>query len=409
MGPRGGQEAFPLLDAIRALAAISVVLVHVTVFSGAFTHPVIGRLLAHLDVGVPVFFVLSAFLLYRPFVAARVDGEPRLGFGEYGKRRFVRIAPAYWLVLTVAAVVPGVAGVLSGNWWAYYGFLQPLPVYTMGSDCTADVLRCGLPATWSLTVEVLFYVTLPLWVLAVDGLARRWRRSQLSLDLAMIAGLCAVSAFVLISQPTSDLYEFLLFSPLGRGCWFAVGMALAALSVHVERSPRRPRGLELVARRPGLPILGAAIIYVLVVTLLLRPLPLLRPPLEVPWRFLVENFAFAAIAGLVVLPAIFGLTGGGLTRRTLAQRPLLWLGMVSYGIFLWHYPVVILLVDHGVTDFTALTALTFAITVPCAAASYYAVERPLMRLIRSRPAAAGAALGSARLEALQAMHPGARV
>ena len=66
---------FPLLDSLRALAAISVLLVHTALFSGAFDDRVYGRFLAHLDIGVPFFFLLSAFLLYRPFVEARVRGR----------------------------------------------------------------------------------------------------------------------------------------------------------------------------------------------------------------------------------------------------------------------------------------------------------------------------------------------
>ncbi len=401
-----GDQSFPLLDSIRALAAISILVVHTSFFSGAYRDAGLGRFLAHLDVGVPVFFVLSGFLLYRPFVAARVSGRPRLGFGEYGKRRLVRIVPAYWVVLTIAAIVPGVAGVFSGNWWAYYGLLQPLPVYTATADCATDVLRCGLPVTWSLTVEVIFYATLPLWVLAVDRLSRHWRRSPLGLDLALLAVLVAISIVILASSPGSDLYQFLLFSPLGRGCWFAVGMALATLRVWLDGSEREPAAIRLIGRRPGVPIVLAAATYVFAVAVVLRPLPLLRPPLDEPWRFVAENALFALVAGLVVLPAIFGLRAGGFSRRALAQRPLLWLGMVSYGIFLWHYPVVLGLVNHGINGFVELTALTLALTIPCAAASYYVIERPLMRAVRSRPGAGGAALGSAELEEEKALHPG---
>ena len=78
MGTQGHQR-FPLFDPLRVLAAISILLVHTTIFSGAFDDPGYGRLLAHLDIGVSFFFLLSAFLLYRPFVQSRI-----VPFGRFG-------------------------------------------------------------------------------------------------------------------------------------------------------------------------------------------------------------------------------------------------------------------------------------------------------------------------------------
>ena len=123
-------QQFPLLDPLRAMAALSILVVHVALFSGAADADIYGRFLIHLDIGVPFFFLLSGFLLYRPFVVARVEGTPRTPFRDYAMRRFVRIVPAYWLALTVAAIVPGFAGTFSGNWWVYYGLLQSYPIYT---------------------------------------------------------------------------------------------------------------------------------------------------------------------------------------------------------------------------------------------------------------------------------------
>ena len=96
---------------------------------------------------------------------------------------------------------------------------------------------------------------------------------------------------------------------------------------------------------------------------------------------------FGVIAALVLLPAIFGAGGGGLTRRALRHRTLIWLGLVSYGIYLWHFPVLMLLVDAGLKSFVPLTALTLALTIASASASYYLLERPLMRRARRRTAA----------------------
>ena len=100
------REHFPALDGFRALAAIGVLLAHVALLSGLNVRkPGLGHYLARADVGVSIFFLLSGFLLYRPFVAARLAGRPSMGLGAYARRRALRILPAYWVALTIVAFV----------------------------------------------------------------------------------------------------------------------------------------------------------------------------------------------------------------------------------------------------------------------------------------------------------------
>ncbi len=110
MAPPKSHQRFPLFDPLRAFAAISILFVHVAIFTDGFGDTWHGRIVSHLDIGVPFFFLLSAFLLYRPFVAARREDRDRPAFSGYAKRRFLRIAPAYWAVLLISGVVPGMAG-----------------------------------------------------------------------------------------------------------------------------------------------------------------------------------------------------------------------------------------------------------------------------------------------------------
>lgn len=373
---------FPLLDPMRALAAISILVLHTAILSGALDGPGYGRLLGHLDIGVSFFFLLSAFLLYRPFVAARIAGTERTRFGDYGRRRFVRIAPAYWAALTIAAIVPGMAGAFSGNWWVYYGLLQSFPVYTPTGTCAVDLFRCGIPVAWSLSVEVLFYLTLPLFVLAMAWLGKRWRGRWLTLELCAVGVIGLISLLIQSSVPKSDLHLWLFFSPLGRGWWFGLGLLLAAVSVHAVRRQGEPAFVAWLRRNPGIPIAAAAAIYVLVSFTI--PGPTMSFPTIDQTGYVIEYVVFGVIAALALLPAIFGADGGGLTRRALGHPSLVWLGLISYGIFLWQFPVLILLLEAGVGGFVPLTIATFSLTVACAAASYYLLERPLMRRVRRR-------------------------
>lgn len=378
-------HSFPLLDAIRALAAISVLVVHTAIFSGAVGDPIYGRLLAHLDIGVPFFFLLSAFLLYRPFVEARVHERDRPCFAGYGRRRFVRIAPAYWVALTVAAIVPGLAGAFSGNWWVYYGLLQNFPVYEPSGTCAVTPFRCGIPLAWSLTVEVLFYLALPLFVLAMASIGRRWRGHWLRLELVALGMLTTVSIFIQSSVPTSDIHTFLFYSPLGRGWWFALGLLFAALSVYASRRDTEPLAVSWLKGHAGVPIAVGVGIYAFVAIVI--PGPSLSFPVIDLGAYVSEYLLVGVIAALIVAPAIFGADGGGLSRRILGHPVFAWLGLVSYGIFLYQFPALILLLDAGVETFVPLTIATFAVTVPCAAASFYLLERPLMQRVRRRATA----------------------
>ncbi len=388
------RRRYPLLDPLRGLAAVAIVLVHTATFGGALDEPLYGRYFAHLDIGVPFFFVLSAFLLYRPFVAARVTGTEHTRFREYGRRRFARIAPAYWAVLTITAIVPGMVGAFTGNWWVYYGLLQSFPVYEQSESCVVDPFHCGVPVAWTLTIEVLFYLALPLYVLALTWLTERWRSRWLPVEIGAVIVLTAISVAIQGSIPTSDLHAWLFYSPLGRGWWFGLGLALAAVSVHSSHRDAEPAFIGYLRRNPGPPTAIGLLAYAVAVNTFLEPGPSLNFATNGIGAYVTQYILFGLIAALIILPAIFGDDGGGLIRRGLRHRTLVWLGLVSYGVFLWHYPVMMFLLDAGVEGFVALTTLTFIITLGCAAASYYALEAPLMRLARRPPARSEAAAGS---------------
>src|SRR5258708_3347975 len=90
-------------DGLRALAALAIVVLHVTSATGAVQATGAGRYFARLDVGVTIFFVISGFLLYRPFVRSHLDhARGAIALGSFWWRRALRIFPAYWVALTAA-------------------------------------------------------------------------------------------------------------------------------------------------------------------------------------------------------------------------------------------------------------------------------------------------------------------
>jgi peptidoglycan/LPS O-acetylase OafA/YrhL len=110
----GRPRHFPCFDGLRAIAAVSVVVIHTSFVSGLTTRSGVGIYTARLEIGVAVFFLISGFLLYRPFAAAHVAGLPSPVLGRFWVRRLLRIVPAYWLALTVTTYVLHVNQTRSG-------------------------------------------------------------------------------------------------------------------------------------------------------------------------------------------------------------------------------------------------------------------------------------------------------
>src|SRR3954451_1817555 len=122
--PPPGNPRFPLLDSLRAVAALSIVVTHVSGITTFNSSNPLGTYTARMNMGVTIFFLLSGFLLYRPFVAARLEGRPPIRIRDYTRRRIVRIVPAYWVALALLALWPGLTAFWDGPWWRSFTFTQ---------------------------------------------------------------------------------------------------------------------------------------------------------------------------------------------------------------------------------------------------------------------------------------------
>ena len=189
--------------------------------------------MVRLDGTVALFFLLSAFLLYRPMIAQRAGGPSAPGVGRYAQGRLLRIYPAYWVALTVLAVFPGLLGVFTDKAWAFYSlgfYLDPL----FGSSvCPSGTgARCGLPQSWTLTVEMTFYLALPVYAAVTALLARaRSVRRWVGLELAFLAFLGGLSLFLHGPPFSLSDHAWFRFSFAGHMFWIALGLAFAVLSV----------------------------------------------------------------------------------------------------------------------------------------------------------------------------------
>jgi peptidoglycan/LPS O-acetylase OafA/YrhL len=387
--PPPGNPRFPLFDSVRGIAVLMVVVVHGGYISGAAQGAWYGDLIARLEFCLPIFFLVSAFLLYRPFVAARVHGRPAPSTRRFFRARALRILPAYWVALTLLTLYPGLPQLWSDHWWAYYGFLS---VYD------SNWAFGGILPAWSLCIEVAFYLALPLFaafVMRAGGMRREW----IAVGALFAAGV-AFNAIVHIAD--GDRVDTNLYLTLPAALhWLALGMALAVASVWLETRPGTPRPIRWVERMPGL-AWGLALVLFLFVSLgigLDSESPHLGVTVDSPEsttlaQWLAEGILYGLIAALLLLPAVFGDKRGGLPRRVLRNPLLGWIGVISYGIFLWHLPIMAWLANDisnepwGDSRMLGITGVGLVLAIACAAASYYAVERPLLRLKRpSRTAA----------------------
>ncbi len=360
---------FPAVEGLRAAAALTVLVGHVLVLSylPETTRSDFGIWIA--SFGVTIFFTISGFLLYRPYLTAR-NSRQEVGslVPRYLLRRAVRIFPPYWVALTVLAIWPGLVGLFTGEWWLYYGLLQ---VYS------PDHQGSGLSVAWTLCVEVSFYLLLPLLAAALysRGLGSGNRRG-LRWELGLLLGLAGLTLLFHIPLSFAPSASFLQATILGTFSWFSVGMVLAAIEVD------RPPALEWVRRllsRPELCWPIAAGLF------LLLPFQVLEGTGAV--RGTLNSLDSGLAAAFLVAPMMLA-EKSRLVSWLFANRLAIFLGTISYGIYLWHLPMLIWL--HGSRVFTdspnpvvSLTVVGVAGAVALGAASWFAIERPLMRRVRS--------------------------
>lgn len=373
---RGARRAvFPLFDSLRAIAALSVFAYHTRLF--ASPPEALQPYIARLDIGVTIFFLISGFLLYRPFARARLRREPALNIPAYAWRRGLRIVPAYWVALLLIGLWFGLDAVLGSDAPIYFGFVQ---IYFPSHAIS------GIGQAWSLCVELTFYAFLPIWAWGLRRIrvvdARQWLRTEL-VGLVVLAFLSyAYKEWVLLEHlgEISDIGQYALPRYFDL---FALGMGLAVASVWLEGRPL-PRLLRPLDRFPSI-AWGAAFVAFWAVSTQIG-----LAGRTVPSAHLGRHYLYAVAAFLLLVPAVIGNQRRGVLRQILASKTLLWIGLVSYAVYLWQLAVLDKLAEWGVSKdivreaggarYFVVAAVALALTLAIAAASYYVVERPALRL-----------------------------
>ena len=367
----------PALDAVRVIGALAVIGHHVGFATGINTGsgPWAGWF-ARLDVGVAVFFVLSGFLLYRPYAHAQATATARPAAGRYLWRRAMRILPAYWVTVVVCLLVLPSNDDAAGADWARH--------LTLTQIYQAHKLRGGLSQTWSLATEVAFYVLLPLLALALASRSRRSGRPLLILGwaAAITGGWVTLMGLGLLSTGLQTMWL------PSYALWFGAGMALAAIHVSMRNDyAPRWRFLDDLGAAPVACWGAAMAVLAIATTPIAGPLDLAEPTAA---QFGVKMLLYATIAVLLMLPIAFGPQTR--SKAVFSSGTASWLGTVSYGLFLWHpFALEWITTIGGIPAFTGdpvrIYLLTVAFGLVLASISYYVVERPFQRLSHRWPPA----------------------
>jgi peptidoglycan/LPS O-acetylase OafA/YrhL len=397
---RAARERLPGVDGLRGLAAGSVLLYHCWLHglgAGGVGIPGIDAAARHLSAGVLLFFTLSGLLLYRPFAAAilSADGPPSLR--RYAQNRVLRIFPAYLVVLGVVGVVASTALVPGRDDVLVTGSLLDHP-----RTLLADVLLVqtyapstfltGIGPAWTLTIEVAFYATLPLFAAAALLVAPRTPqhlRPAVALAPAAVllviglAGKGLVAATGEGSGFDRSWHSVAARSFLANADLFAFGMAVAVVLTAVAG------GWLTLPVRWRSSACGIAAVC-LVVALRLPGGGLGEPRYDL----LVALASGLLVSVLVVEPR----SGAATVLRPLEHRSAVAIGLASYSLYLWHEPVILWAAERGWPPRSGLLGLALVVALVVAAAgslswlTYRLVERPL--LVRRRPAPSGHPEGS---------------
>ncbi|HEY3723992.1 MAG TPA: acyltransferase, partial [Acidimicrobiia bacterium] len=338
---------FPCFDGLRALAALGVFVFHASVIfrlqTSTFVPSEALRWLSPLGTtGVAIFFVISGFLLYRPFAVATFESRPSPRTSQFWKRRFFRIFPAYWVALAFAIWVFADTQV--------HTLSQGLTTFGLLQNYRAEYTLLGLGVAWTLVIELSFYLVLPLIAWCARAICDRLPTltAKMTAQLAVIAALAAISLLLrywyffgaTLHSGTRgawlDLPQLRFWLPSYLD-WFAYGMAMAVGSAWLSAGGRLAGIVAFLGRVPSLSWLLALECYWLVVQLRIAVFD--NSPAASPTQEYLRFILYGLVGTFFVLPAVFGDQRRSATRAFLQTPVLVMLGVVSYGIYLWHFPI----------------------------------------------------------------------
>lgn len=362
----------PGLTGLRALAAGWVVVFHLNgiagprrIYAGAGDWLVdVTPLLTGGWVGVDMFFVLSGFLLTLHYLERRSalpEAEARRG---YLRARVLRVVPAYWAQIALLFLLTWIATGAIPSW------SREIPAHlAFVNNATHENGINGV--YWSLPVEFTFYLFLPFvaaW-LARRGGAPVLAKAALLLALAVAGELAWRRAMVALfaGGPPGELFTMTSAQFPGSMDQFAWGVAAAvAFAVLRDRSAAAPRRSDLLW------LLGLAALVAWMGYLHVH----IQEFSDLGWLF----YAWHPVAGGCIAVMVLGIAGGGPVARIVWEnRVVVWLGTISYSVYLWHFVIAQRLAPYSSLGILGFSAIAIPPILLASVLSYHAFERPFLR------------------------------
>lgn len=383
-----------MLDTVRAFAVLAVVMHHTWYAAGSPALSIdlgvktisLAAALSGAGLGVDIFFVLSGFLLSMPWHRAALSGGPKPSLGRYFLRRFLRIVPPYWFMLLVMGLLmagttipwsaigssDGVDALL-----AHVFFVQYLFPSTSGGFAAVN------GSVWTLTIEMIFYVVLPLMVLAFVG--RRWRiglpasivfslvwvwLAWHGLDRLVDFWLGTVERFGISDGRVRYFVATQFPAFVGE---FGIGIAAAGWWIRYRGKSEAPTSsLRWMAGIGAIIAAGCALAVMYAVGVH-------------PGNDVVQVFSRMAVAASVGLLIMGFLVGPAALRGPLTFLPFRLYGVIGYSVFLWHLPILTamsawpIFADAGTSaKFWEMVAVGLPVTTLFGVVLYLLVERPFL-------------------------------
>lgn len=401
------------LDGVRAVACLSVIVFHlslittrdIVLWDPAKMPPIISSVAFAGDTGVTLFFILSGFLLFLPYAKALLfdDAWPSARF--FYLRRVLRIIPAYYVTLLLMVLIYHPEYLLRDHLARLGLFLS------LFMDSFPGTYKQINGPFWSLAVEWQFYLILPLLTLAISWFVRRGSLKR-RMWVLMVC-LCVVIAWGIFSR-YAGLYltahpskTFLLPRPAlnkiipfvygmqGNGLHgkfledFGVGMMLSAcFTVSRALSPTGAFNTLLRRLHPVLWVTGIAWLLVMACWKFNLTAPHTWVWLDnwPPIYDYVSEFSFSVGYALCIAAILFG---SAWLRRPFEWSPLRWLGILSYGLYMWHLPLLQFFTSHVEVYLKGWNHLllyglywgwVFMIIIPCMLLLFVVVEKPWVAL-----------------------------
>jgi peptidoglycan/LPS O-acetylase OafA/YrhL len=364
---RSPTRDIPALTGLRGLAALAVVIFHsvviYTLLGPGWPGPGLATASAFGWVGVDFFFVLSGFLLALPFLHRPPRALQLRTLGSYMFRRFLRIAPAYYAAIILVLAVTRNLDYLMQEPQSV--LLHVLFLHNLRPE-TWEAISGPF---WTLATEFQFYLILPFVALLF---VRRWWPISLAALLAI-----SVSWRAWAYIPEDEYYYVWLSSHVpGFAGHFALGIAAARLYLSGFQVRVPAWLLQSV-------VLAALVVAFLVFHVPRGEVPGLRPVL-VDQRLLSHLFFRLVLAILFALLLLSAATQTSRFATVLRARPTVWLGNVSYSLYLLHATVEFLLASHLPSSmaygYPVFMTISVAASLAAAALGYWAFERPFLRL-----------------------------